>query len=258
MAYLRIASAYKQLERVFIQRVSPEKCHVRGKGLEVAKLGERATAVLHVVDDERKVYTKPVESLICELVSESTGEKIDCSVKKIEASGQYEVSYQATSRGRHQLHIIVEGKHIMGSPFPVLVKRPLDQLGKPMQTITGGYTDNGEWHKLIRPMGVAINSKGNIIVSEFDGFSVIKPAENPEEEKVILSFGSRSGQFIGRIYGVAVDDDDNILVAESSSQLTGNRIQKFTSDGKFIAATKDDVGLKDPYGITIHPKSKKL
>ena len=140
MAYLRIAPAYKQLERVSRQQVSPEKCHVRGKGLEVAKLGERATAVLHVVDDERQAYTKPVSSLICELVSESTGEKTDCSVRKIEASGQYEISYQATSRGRHQLHIIVEGKHIIGSPFVVLVKRPLDQLSKPMKTITGAVS----------------------------------------------------------------------------------------------------------------------
>ena len=127
-------------------------------------------------------------SLICKLVSESTGEKTDCSVEKNEACSQYEISYQATSRGRHQLHIIVEGKHIKASPFPVLVKKPLDQLGKAMQAINGGYTDNGEWHELNGPMGVAINAKGNIIVSEFleDCVSVI----NPAEEKVILSFGS--------------------------------------------------------------------
>ena len=139
--YLRIASAYKQLERLSIQRVSPEKCHIRGKGMEIAKLGERATAVLHVVDNKRRAYTKPVESLICELVSESTGEKIDCSVKKTEASGQYEISYQATSRGRHQLHIVLEGKHIIGSPFHVLVKRLFPD--KALKAITGGQTDSG-------------------------------------------------------------------------------------------------------------------
>ena len=104
--------------------MSPEKCHATGKGLEVAKLGERATAVLHIVDDGGKPYMKPVvqETLTCELVSESTGEKIDCSMKKTEGSGEYEISYQATSRGRHQLHIKVEGEHIKGSPFSILVK----------------------------------------------------------------------------------------------------------------------------------------
>ena len=123
MASFRVAPVTQQLSRA-----SPKKCHATGKGLEVAKLGERATAVLHVVYDEHKAYTKPVGSLICELVSESTGEKIDCSVRKIEASGQYEISYQATSRGRHQLHIMLEGEHIIGSPFLVLVKLPLDQI----------------------------------------------------------------------------------------------------------------------------------
>ena len=254
MAYLRITSAYKQLERVSFQRVSPEKCHVKGKGREVAKLGERATAVLHVVDNERKAYTKPVESLICELVSESNGEKIDCSVKKTEAIGQYEISYQATSRGRHQLHVILEGKHIIGSPFPVFVKRPLDQLGKPMKTITGHTIDNGELHKLKGPWGVAINSKGNIVVSEWNGncVSVIDPAE----EKVILSFGSYGsspGQF-KRSQGVAVDDEDNILVVDGLN----SRIQKFAPDGTFKAATRDYIQLNSPEDIAIHPDSKKL
>ena len=243
MAYLRITSAYKQLERVSFQRVSPEKCHVKGKGREVAKLGERATAVLHVVDNERKTYTKPVESLICELVSESTGEKIDCSVKKAEAIGQYEISYQATSRGRHQLHVILEGKHIIGSPFPVFVKMPLDQLGKAMKTITGRIIDNGELHDLDRPWGVAINSKGNIIVAEHGGkcVSVI----NPADKKAILSFSDP----LSAPKGVAVDGEDNIIL------VVGNhRIRRFASDGTITV----QVERNSPAHIAIHPDSKKL
>ena len=85
--------------------------------MEVAKLGERATAVLHVVDQKGKAHTTPVETVTCELVSEITGENMDCSVKKTAASGQCEISYQATSRGRHQLHIKMEGEHIKGSPL---------------------------------------------------------------------------------------------------------------------------------------------
>ena len=149
--------------------MSPEKCHATGKGLEVAKLGERATAVLHIVNNEHKAYTKPVETLTCELVSESTGEKIDCSVKKTEASGQYEISYQATSQGRHQLHIKVEEKHIIGSSFTVFVKLPLEKLVTATDAITGGRTDSGELHNLSEPWGVVIDSKGNIIVTENEG-----------------------------------------------------------------------------------------
>ena len=103
--------------------------------------------------------------------------KIDCSVKKTEASGQYEISYQATSRGRHQLHIVLEGKHIIGSPFPVFVKQPLP--GTALKAITGGYTDSGEWHNLNYPWGVAVNRRNYV--------SVINPAE-PEEVIQLLHY----------------------------------------------------------------------
>ena len=216
-----------------VSLASPEKSYLRNRIQEVAKLGERATAVLHVFDDQRKAYTKPVESLICELVSESTGEKIDCSVKKTEASGQYEISYQATSRGRHQLHIMVEGKHIKGSPFLVTVVKKI---------ITG----------MNCPWGVAINSKGNIVVAEY-GEKCISIL-SPEGEK-ITSFGSEGsspGQFKWP-QGVAVDDDDNILVVDNWN----NRIQKFTSDGRFVLAV-DNLDLKSPVGIAIHPHTKNI
>jgi DNA-binding beta-propeller fold protein YncE len=239
MASPDLASACQQFGKVCLQQVSPEKCHATGKGMEVAKLGERATAVLHVVDDEHKAYTKTVESLICELVSESTGEKIDCSVKKTEASGQYEISYQATSRGRHQLHIKVEGEHIKGSPFPITVKLPVQKLGTPTKIISG----------VTEPWGVAICSKGNIVVAETGGHCI--SIFNPKGEK-IKSFGSQgsdSGQF-NNPEGVAVDDSDNILVADYEN----NRIQKFTSCGKFVTAVK----IKRPVGIAVHPQSKKV
>jgi hypothetical protein len=122
VASSKLVEDFQKFGEVYPSHVYPEKCHVTGKGLKVAEPGKRATAVLHVVDQEGKACSTPVESVTCELVSESTGEKIDCSVKKIEASGQYEISYQATSRGKHQLHIKVEGEHIKGSPFPVLVR----------------------------------------------------------------------------------------------------------------------------------------
>ena len=107
-----LTQACQQFGEVYLQKVSPEKCYATGKGLKVAEVDARTTAVLHLVDHKGKACNTPVETLTCELVSESTGEKIDCSVKETEATGRYEISYQATSRGRHQLHIKVKGEHI--------------------------------------------------------------------------------------------------------------------------------------------------
>ena len=51
--------------------------------------------------------------MIAELVRNNTSEKIECLVEKININ-QYEISYQATTCGRHQLHIKVEREHIKG------------------------------------------------------------------------------------------------------------------------------------------------
>ena len=240
-----LLKACQQFGRVFLQHTSPEKCYATGKGLEVAEPGERATAVLHVVDLKGKACSAPVETLTCELVSENTGEKIDCSVKKTEASGQYEISYQATSRGRHQLHVQVEGEHIKGSPFPVTVKLPIEKLGTPIKTIIG----------VKKPSCVVIDRVGNIIVTETSEhcISIFSPAG--EKIKSFGFRGSSLGQF-NTPKGIALDFDDSILVADNHN----HRIQKFTSTstGTTFVAAVNSSNFKRPVGIAIHPQSRKV
>ena len=240
------ASQRLQFGKVTLQKTCPEKCFATGKGLEIAKAGERATAVLHVVDHYEKAYSTPTETVSCELGSEVTGEKIDCSVKKREAN-QYEISYQPTKRGRYQLHIKVEREHIKGSPFPVTVKLPVQKLGTPIKTISG----------MKCPCGVAVNKRSEVIVAESSGSCVSIFSPTGEKLRSFGVKGSGYGQFNGP-RGVAVDDSDNILVVDKDN----SRIQKFTSDGKFITA----VGRKGnkplefdwPMGIAIHPLNKKV
>jgi tripartite motif-containing protein 2/3/tripartite motif-containing protein 71 len=238
-----LTQACQQFGDVYISKVSPEKCYAIGKGLEVAKLGERATAVLHVVDQKEKACSTPVETLTCELVSESTGEKIDCSVKKTEASGQYEIIYQATRRGSNQLHIEVEGEHIKGSPFPVIVKLPVQKLGSPIKTISGV---KGPW-------GVIINQREEIIVAEGNGHCISIFSPTGEKLQSFGSQGSERTQFTCP-QGVAVDGDGNILVAD----VDNNRIQKFTSAGKFIQLVgkrgNNVLEFSNPLGVIIHQK----
>ena len=242
-----LTQACQQFGEVYLQKVSTKKCYATGKGLEVAKVDAKATAVLHLVDHKGKACATPVETLTCELVSEITGEKIDCSVKKTQASGQHEISYQATSRGRHQLHIKVEGEHIKGSPFTVTVKLPVQKLGTPMKTISG----------VKEPWGVAVNQRGEIIVAEKGKHCISIFSPTGEKTQSFGSQGSGQGQF-NKLYRVAVDDDGDILVADTYN----HRIQKVTINGQFITA----VGKKGnqpleflyPVAIVLHPKSKKL
>ena len=140
-----------------------------------------------------------------------------------------------------------DGEHIKASPFDVLVRLPIKQLGTPIMTITG----------LSKPWGVVVNKKGEIIIAENSADCISVYSQTGEK---LRSFGSRgSGQ--GQFYeprGVAVDDDGNILVTDTMN----NRIQKFTADGTFITAVgsegKKPLQFNYPAGIAIHPVSKRV
>ena len=102
--------------------VSPQRCYATGKGLEVAVVGKQATAVMHTVDVDGRECDKPLGSLECELISEAKDVVVGFKVEKM--NSHYEISYQPTHKGKHQLNIRVEGVHIRGSPFTVAVKTP--------------------------------------------------------------------------------------------------------------------------------------
>ena len=151
-------------------------------------------------------------------MSQSTGEVMACTVKVKETStGKYEISYQATSQGRYQLHIKVEGVHIKGSPFNVTVKRPiaaLKKLGTPVKTIS----------ELKEPWGVAINQKGEILVAERYRHCISIFSPTGEKLGSFGSKGSGPGQF-NEPRGVTVDGDGNILVVDCN-----HCIQKFSAE----------------------------
>ena len=134
---------------------------------------------------------------------------------------QYEISYRSIMRGRHQLHIKFDGKHIKASPFAVTVCRPFDKLGTPIMTITG----------LRQPWGVVMNKKREIIIAEYGAHCISVFSQTGEKLRSFGSRGSGRGQFY-EPRGVAVDNDGNIYVTDTRN----HRIQKFTSDGTFITA----------------------
>ena len=240
----KLAQACWQFGDVRVNPVSPKKCYATGKGIMVAELGEKVTVVLHTVDDKEKACTKPAETIMSELVSVADETKMACSIKAIEAS-KYEIGYQPSSRGRHQLHIKVEGEHIKGSPFTVTVKLPVQKLGTPVRVISG----------LNSPWGVAVNQRGEIIVAESSSHRISIFSRTGERLRSFGSQGSGQGQFSSP-RGVAVDDDGNILVAEASNN---HSIQKFTSDGTFVAAVdKGTIDISSSFDISIHPDNMRI
>ena len=237
-------TAFSLRSIIYNNHISPKECYATGRGLEVAVVGERANVVLHLFNQGGAAYNKRVSVISCELIHELTGKTPDCEIiwkanhKVKEANvGQYEISYQATSLGKHQLHIKVEEEHIKGSPFTVNV----------VKIISG----------LKYPWGVAVNKKGEILVAETDGHCITIFSPTGEKLGSFGSEGSGPGQF-NEPYGVAVDDDGNILVAD----VVNHRIQKFTSDNKYITSVgswgNNPLQFNLPASVTISPITKKI
>ena len=81
------------------------------------------------------------------------------------------------------------------------------------------------------PWGVAINQRGEVVVTEGGACRVSVFSVGGEELRSFGSRGSAQGQF-EHPFGVAVDGEGNILVADNGNHC----IQKFTSEGQFLTA----------------------
>ena len=224
----------------------PSKCHATGKGIEAAVVGEMSTVVLQAVNFKGQPCEEPIQSSECELVSELSGTRTRGSVER-KGQSQYEINYQPTIKGRHQLHVKVEGQHIRGSPFTISAKSPVEKLGTPILTLRG----------VREPLCVAINQRGEVIVAEEGEHCVSVFSPSGEKLRTFGTYGSGQGQFkFPR--GVAVDGEWNILVVDTYNY----RIQKFTPEGHFLTAVgtegKGPLQFNHPNDIVLNAANKKV
>ena len=113
------------------------------------------------------------------------------------------------------------------------------QLGHPVRVVIG----------LRRPYGTAINSCGEMIISERDGHQMSIFDIRGQKSR---TFGSRGGSPKQMIQpaGIAIDDADNIYVSSY------HKLQKFTSSGELIKCVgqwgSKEGEFDDPRGVTLY------
>ena len=164
----------------------PSKFTATGRDLEVAVVREKSRVLLQAIDFNGEPCMRVIDSLKCELMSKITG-TTERGNYKHKGQDQHEISYQPTVKGKHLLSIKVEDTHIRGSPFIVSVKLPVEKLGTPIQSID----------RLIRPWGIAVNQRGEVVISEENKHCI--SIFSPSGEK-LLTFGTHGtgqGQFRG-------------------------------------------------------------
>ena len=217
-------------------QVCLENSHTSGDELKGATTGEQKTVVFHAMTKQNKEY-KGKLNLKAELEHIKSKDRVQCEVVQ-QQNGQHKINYRPAKRGKHELHLTVDGNPVRGSPFPIAVTPSAQSLNKPVRVV----------QRLDSPRGTAINSKGQMIVVKGNGTCV--SVLTPEGEK-IRTFGTRgsgNGQ-LSNVYGVTVDKDDNIYVADCYN----NRIQKFSPEGEFVAAVsgRDHIKLQFSYPVGI-------
>ena len=152
---------------------------------------------------------------------------------------QYKVSYTAVSRGQHKLHVQVNDREINGSPFTITVYLDPTQLVRPVRIVTD----------LKYPYGIVYNSRGEMIVSEWDSDRVSIIDNRGKKIRTFGSYGDRPDQMKSPA-GIAIDDIDNIYVSSD------HKLQKFTSNCELIKCVGQKGGkeaeFNDPRGVTLH------
>ena len=226
---------------LYADPISPENCTVQGVP-ELSFTQTNVTAVLQTFNVNGKTVDTPHIVISSTLIS-SDG-TVSGKVQKT-GMGQYELHYTTPSRsGQYKLHVKIEGQPIQASPFHTVIVR---DLRAPVKIIDG----------LDGPWGVAVNKRGQIIVSEHVGHCVTVFSEGGDEITSFGGEGSAPGQ-LKSPRGVALNEDDNILVADKDDDC----IQKFSPQGEHLETVgkqgKMALEFTWPYGVGIHPLSKKV
>ena len=216
-------------------------CSVSGPGLQSATVNYSTHVTVGLRDASGQSCVIPQE-----ITSQLVGTEKQSWFKKkpqlhidMMSPSQYKISLTAVTRGQHKLHIQHNDQEINGSPFTMTVYPDPTQLGKPVRVVTG----------LRNPRGIAKNSRGEVIVSEWSRHRI---AVVDSSGKVVRTFGSkgdRTEQMIDPT-GIAVDRDDNVYVTSS------HKLQKFSRDGCLIKSVGQEGNVEGefcaPTGLRLH------
>ena len=230
------------------QQFASYTCHVSGPGLESATANHPTHVIVEVTETSGRPSTLQ-QNVTAELepISKATPtsgtrwpwSKKDRVAVATTSPSRYEVSYTAVSRGQHKLHVRLNDKEINGSPFTITVYPDPTQLGHPVRFVTG----------LKGPYGIAFNSHGEMIVSEWNGHQISIFDIRGQRIRTFGSEGNRPEQMESP-KGIGIDDTDNIYVCSR------HRLQKFTSSGELIKCVgqrgRKEGEFIDPHGVALY------
>ena len=179
------------------------QCTVRGEGLNVGTVDEVSSLVLST---NQNYDISSHYMIVGKFVSWYDSSFVYCYINQ-SGLGEYLIQYTPKVRGRHDLSVLMDGQHIPGSPFSVMVSIPPSQLGKPVKKLQISCICKG----------IVVNSRGELIVVTNKDIVVI--GQNGEIQRTLVHFSSSKCS----TYSISIDKSDVIYCARGKELLRSNQ-----------------------------------
>ena len=154
-------------------------------------------------------------------------------------NSSYTVRFVAQKVGEMKLSVFVNGMHVAGSPFKVMVYHPYTTFSKSLKIINN-YSNLG------RSWGITFSRNGKWAITDYSTSFVYIYDSKDELVKMIGSPGMKNDQFECP-FGIAFDDNNHLYVVDSGN----SRIQKFDLKGNYLFQFGAEK-LRNARDITIH------
>ena len=225
-------------------RTKAKESLAEGEGLKEGIVARKAQFNLITRNAERKQCHDERDRVTIEIKDEQERECVTEVRIDDNKDGIYNISYFPRVQGTIKLLVKVNGEHIHGSPFAVIVK-PFQV--KPVLCIGKQGSAEGMFQY---PYGVAVSDRDEIVVADRGNHRV----QVLDSNGTFLRFFGREGKNAGEFnfsVGIAINKDRNIFVADSNN----HRIQIFSWEGRHLGSLGGqgslDSQLYRPWGLSL-------
>ena len=204
-------------------RTKPSESLAEGEGLEEGIVARKAQFNLITRKTERKQCYNEQDRVTVEIKDEQERECVTEVRIDDNKDGIYKITYYPRVQGTFKLLVKVNGEHIHGSPFAVIVK-PF-QL-KPVLSFGKRGSGKGMFYE---PKQVAVNDRGEIAVADNANHRM---QLFDSKGAYLRSFGRKGRNAKSFHHGIAINKDRNIYVSECHNHI----VQIFSWEGKHLGS----------------------
>ena len=223
-------------------RTKPSECLV--EGLKEGTVGRKVQFILITRNAERKQWYDERNRVMIEIKDEQERECVTEVRIDDNKDGIYNISCFFRVQGSIKLLVKINGEHIHGSPFALIVK-PFQV--KPVLSFGKGGSDEG---MLNSPIGVAVTAEDEVVVADNQNHRVQVFDSNGTFLRSFGHKGENAGEFNSR-FGIAIDKDRKIFVADRYN----HRVQIFSREGRHLGSFGGkgslDSQLLNPRGLSL-------